>query len=324
MCICCCVTRKALLIYAIVITTLTVIYGIYTVAFFGSSTDIYKYLVDYLDAYDKAKEDPSFSVASLISNYLIFTNRAANGYTGDVLSVTDVLSYTRISNLNMIEIEKTNYKLIKMLKGFDNGLGLVLFILSILFLAAEIFYLVFVCGIRENQVASIKIYCISNILKIITYALSIICIFLSVAYGVLLLYVLIQYMVLLHNFDSCSYGILYGMIYSYYSFWVYVTLSCIFGKERKLFIDVGSVEHPGTAAMYDINGNAIVKAVVTSQVIALNPQVIVQPVNVPYQQVQVVNQNAPNPQNPDPQQLQGQVGTSERSSNKIKHKKNKK
>ena len=48
--------------------------------------------------------------------------------------------------------------------------------------------------------------------------------------------------------------------------------------------------NPGSAAMYDLNGNAIVKNVVSSQVVALNAPVVVQPVpvEVPYQQV-VVN-----------------------------------
>ena len=61
MCICCCPTRKPLLIYAIVITGLTFIFGIITVALFGSSTDVHKFFVDVIDAIEDSKGRSSIS-----------------------------------------------------------------------------------------------------------------------------------------------------------------------------------------------------------------------------------------------------------------------
>ena len=95
-------------------------------------------------------------------------------------------------------------------------------------------------------------------------------------------------MALVVNIDSCSIGIVYGIVYAYYSFWAYITLSCIFGKERQLFKAVGSVANPGTAALFDINGNPIARPVVSTQVVA--PQVVVQPMNYPYQNLANSNQ----------------------------------
>lgn len=102
--------------------------------------------------------------------------------------------------------------------------------------------------------------------------------------------------------DSCSLGIILGMAYSYYSFWVYITLSCIFGKERKLFIEVGSVANPGLGARYDPFGKLYVKTVVSSQVVAFNPQIMAKsPLNHP---------------NPHPSQAGVVIQSSERNMNK--------
>jgi hypothetical protein len=302
MCICCCTSRTSLLIYAIVVTAFTFIYGIVTIADFGSSSRVYKVLKASIDAYEDNKNNP-YNVLDL---WDYISSSDAKDFTSGTISATDWLSIAAIQSLTPQIYEQKNIGVIKSLKGIDNGLGVILFIFSFLLLGAEVFYLIFACGIKESQVLSAKLYSIFNIFKIITYAISITSIFLSILYGILLLIALIQYAALINIIDSCSVGIILGMVYSYYCFWVYITLSCIFGKERKLFIDVGSAENPGTGAMYDISGNAIVKAVITSQVVALNPQIIVQP-----QQVQVVNQG----KNPNPQQMQGQIGTSERGIN---------
>lgn len=41
-CFCCCSTRKSLLIYLIVITSIAISYGLFTIISFGSSTSAYK------------------------------------------------------------------------------------------------------------------------------------------------------------------------------------------------------------------------------------------------------------------------------------------
>lgn len=301
MCICCCPTRKSLLIYAIVVTAITFIYGIVTIAEFGSSTNVYKILKASIDTYDDLKggalEINAWNLWAHISNSLDMDD-----FSDDTLSVTDAISIQKIMTLTPLDYEKTNYVVLKSLKGIDNGLGVVLFIFSILFLGAEIVYLIFVCGIKESQVLSIKLYSIFNILKIVTYSLSITSIFLSILYGILLLVALVQYSVLINLIDSCSLGIILGMAYSYYSFWVYITLSCIFGKERKLFIEVGSVANPGAGARYDPFGKLYVKTVASSQVVAFNPQIMAKsPLNHP---------------NPHPSQAGVVIQSSERNMNK--------
>ena len=304
MCICCCTSRKALLIYAIVITTITVIYGIFSVANFGSNTDVYKYLKETIKDY----EDRKNSLASYIRSL------------DDIAySIQDAVSITRIDNLNFLDFEKTNYKFIPLLKGIENGAGLAIFVLSILFLVSEIVYLVFACGIRETQLASNSVYCVLNILKIITYTLAIIAIFYSAAYGSVLIIILVQYMAFVRNIDSCSLGIVYGIVYAYYSFWAYITLSCIFGKERQLFKAVGSVANPGVGALFDINGNPIARPVVATQV-------MVQPMNYPYQNLFNINQQADSTfiQNRRPAQIRSSERNEDNDKSIVKMKKKKK
>ena len=273
MCICCCTSRKALLIYAIVVTTITVGYGIFSVANFGSNTVVYKYLKEKIEAYDAIK-------------YIRLLDDEDIAY-----SIQDTISIARIYNLNFFDVQKTSHNFIPLLKGIENGAGVAIFALSILFLLAEIVYLIFACGIRETQLASNSVYCVLNILKIITYTLAIIAIFYSAAYGAILIVILLEYMALVRNIDSCSLGIIYGIVYAYYSFWAYITLSCIFGRERQLFKSVGSVANPGTAALFDINGNPIARPAVSTQVVVV-PQGVVQPMNYPYQNLGNTNQQA--------------------------------
>ena len=299
MCICCCPSRKSLLIYAIVVTTLTVIYGIVTISQFGSNTDVYKVLKARIEVYNTNK--------NLLNSYARSLDDRDIAY-----SIQDAESIYKINRLQAQDFEKTSYNLIPKLKGIENGAGIVLFVLSILFLVAEIVYLVFACGIRETQLASNRVYCVLNVLKIITYTLAIICIFYSAAYGAILIIILIQYMALVVNIDSCSIGIVYGIVYAYYSFWAYITLSCIFGKERQLFKAVGSVANPGTAALFDINGNPIARPVVATQVVVI-PQVVAQPLNSPYQNLGNINQEG---NNTFISQQPVQVGSSGRNMNK--------
>ena len=86
---------------------------------------------------------------------------------------------------------------------------------------------------------------------------------------------------------------IYGIAFGYYNFIYYIVLACIFGRERQFFIEVGSEAAPGIKANYDVNGNVIVRAAVipNPQVVRLGPCVVAQPMNIPYQQVQVFNRN---------------------------------
>ena len=302
MCICCCFTRKSLLIYSIVITCFAFVYGIMAISQFASKTGNYKILKGIIDAYETSKASNSRRL------------KPTNYYYDDEyyhLENDDRAVYNMY--LNVAEFGDYTFGIIKRLKGIENGLGSILFVFPIIFLAAEIAYVVFVSGNRETQVLAMKTYEVLNALKIVTYTLSIIFIFLAIGYGALLLGALIQYISYTEVFDSCCSKILIGMIFGYYSFWFYITLACILGRERQLFIEVGNETAPGPRATYDINGNAIMRAIVpNTQVIGITPQMMVQPVNLPYQQVQVLNtpynqqmisyEKGINPQQPDQQQ----------------------
>lgn len=285
MCICCCFTRKSLLIYAIIVTSIAFIYGIVAISLFGSNTDEYKEIKAILDMCDAN------------SNYNPWDNIWLEHKEPSPLAAKYLKTNTEKRKLVGCD---GSYGVLKNLKGIENGLGTVLFIFPILFLIAEITYLIFTCGISENQVVSLTTFNVFNILKTTTYTISIIFIFLSILYGILLFFALMQY----YSFypDSITYdgkcagGIVYGMIFGYYSFYFYITLATILGKERAYFLEVGSQEKPGPRAEYDINGNMIARAVVTQQVVTV-PQMVVQPMAVPYQQVPVVNTN-PMYQNP--------------------------
>ena len=288
MCICCCPSRKALLIYSILITIVAIIYGIVAMSLFASKTDLYKLLEAKIDQYDKSKN----------SRLLLDINDIYRNPEKFAFDAIDYISAVRIANLGPQDFENHPYSLIKMLKGIENGVGSLLFVFPVLFLAAEIAYLVFACGISENQLMRVKTYTILNTFKIITYTFSIILIFLAIFYGGILLAIYIEYERLIVNIDRCSRRILIGMALGYYSFWYYITLATIFGRERTLFKLVGTVEAPGARAEFDIDGNPIVRTIV-SPVVALNQKVIVQTVNVPYQQVV-----ASNPQQNNNQVLQ--------------------
>lgn len=291
MCICCCLSRKSLLIYAIVISIISFIYGIAAISQFASKTEVYKYLIERIELYEKNKD--LYQDSRRLDSYY-------DRYNDNIgMHVLNSESLLKIYQLSSDDFENNPYGLIKRLKGLENGLGTILFIFPIIFLAAEIAYIVFACGISENQVLKVKTYFVLNIFKIITYTLSIIFIFLAIFYGAMLFAILMEYMMLVDNFDSCSSKIVIGMFFGYYSFWYYITLACIFGRERKLFMEVGTEANPGIRAQYDLNGAPLVRAVVAPQIIGINavtPQMIVQPVNIapyqqyPQQQVQVYNQ----------------------------------
>ena len=175
------------------------------------------------------------------------------------------------------------------MKGIENGLGIILFIFPLIFLVAEIVYIIFLCGIKETQVLRITTYTVFNILKIITMTLAIIFILQALLCSILLMLAMIQYKNIMSNADSCLIGIIIGIIFGYYSCIYYIILSCNFSREHRLFKEVGSADRPGPKAQYDIFGNPIIRpTLVVQQVIGVTPQMIGQPImsfNLPYQQV---------------------------------------
>jgi hypothetical protein len=295
MCFCCCTTRKSILIYLIVVSSFAFIYGIIAIAEFGSSTDIYDYLIKTLDRLEN--QGSSGSSRRLYCYPGDYGYPYCNSYDYDLAkSILDTASVAQIDQLTYEDISGKSYGLVKSLKGIENGLGVILFIFPIIFLAAEIVFLVFAWGNKEYQIMKTSTYNILYGIKIAAYALAIIFIFLAILYGILLIVALVQYIGLVKIFDSCAIGIVIGMVYGYYCFWYYIILSCGLASERNLFVGVGSEEKPGPNAQYDVNGNPIVRAVIaaTPAIIGVSPQMVVQPVQpmtIPYQQVPVYNQN---------------------------------
>ena len=285
MCFCCCETRKTILIYAIVISSFAFIYGIAALSQFGSKTDIYKALIAKI----KVLESSPYSVLDMDYDYTNndndyyhynsyykkknnSTRRISNNYDYNALNIysndyytntkyakeiLDYESYIIIMSLSKEDLEENSYGFVKSLKGIENGLGVLIFVFSLLFLAINIIFLIFACGIKEYQVLSDKIFKIFNITKMICTILSIIFIFLSVIYAILLAVALVQYIGLVENIDSCANGIIIGMCYGYYGLWYYIILSCAFSKERTKFLNVGCESKPGPDAKYDINGNVL-------------------------------------------------------------------
>lgn len=288
MCFCCCTTRKSILIYLIIITSVAFIYGIVALSQFGSSSDIYDRLIKRLEELESSPSTRNSGYRRM-QIYPGYYPNYIDSLTGDAKSISI------IDDLKKEDLEGKGYGMIKSLKGIENGLGVLIFVFTIIFLGAEIVYLFFSRGIKEFQLMETKIYNIFNIIRIVVYALAIVFIFLSILYACLLIGPLAQYISLINNVDSCASGMVVGMIYGYYSFWFFITLSCGFSKERYLFIAVGSEQNPGAEARYDVNGNAIVRAIISVQpIIGTNLQYDMKPPNLPYQQV-------PNPY-PQPQQ----------------------
>ena len=283
MCFCCCITRKSIIIYLIVINIIAFIYGIIAISEFGSKTEIYKYLVDRIEYLEEHKTSRRLQYP-----YPYYYNNYNYDYAKLIL---DLASKDKIDSLTMDTLEKKGYGLIKSLKGIENGLGVLLFVFTIIFLAAEIVYLIFAWGTKEVQIMKTTLFNILNGVKIGVLTFAIIFIFLSILYGILLIAVLAQYISLIEFFDSCGIGMVVGMIYGYYCFWIFITLSCGFSKERSLFVEVGSEAKPGPKAEYDVNGNPIIKAVIPVQAVIVNQPNMAQPTGmnmnmaVPYQQV---------------------------------------
>ena len=289
MCFCCCDTRKRTLIYAIVISSLAFIYGIFVITKFGSRTDVYKALIkkiEFLEAKGYTSISDDFSI---YYNYYYDDDEYYDNSKDDL----DAASMAKILSINYIYLQNNSYGLIKRLEGFENGLGIILYIFSFLFLISEIVYIAFVCGIRETQLLKTITFNVFNIFKIITKILSIIFIFLGLLYCILLSFTFFEYISFIENLDSCGTGIIIGIIFGFYNFIYYIILASAFSIEYNLFKEVGSVDKPGPKAQYDVFGNPIIRAaIVVQQVVGDSPQIIGQPMmnlNLPYQQVP--NQN---------------------------------
>jgi hypothetical protein len=248
-----------------IISIIACIYGIIAIANFGSNTKIYKALKEKLNYLE------SYGGTSTNFDYLRrLADLTYEDYEELYQDVTDSISLYNIEELD--STEGTSTSIIGKLKTIENSLGIVLFIFPIIFLVVEIVFLVFSCGNKEFTPLPETTFNALNAIKIICLIFSIILIILSILYGALLALALMQYMILVINIDSCLIRIIIGMIFGYYCFWFYITISCGLCKERSLFKLVGSVEHPGTAAKFDANGNLI------NAVVQIQPVQPVQPI----------------------------------------------
>lgn len=157
----------------------------------------------------------------------------------------------------------SNYKslkdisgVIKHLKGIENGIGVLLFLFELIFLGCEILFLIFVCGQREYAVLSEKKFNIFNYIKICCFILSSISIFMSLLYFFLLFIAFFQYLSLASS-DSCSNGILLGILFGLYSFYFNISFTVSLCKIRERFLMVGNDKSPGPEAKYDLKGYEI-------------------------------------------------------------------
>ena len=284
MCLCCCITRKSLLIYGIVTSAFVFIYGIIAISKFGSRTDIYKLLVEYLKVLEKENQYSTSSTTKNNNNYYddyedyydyFYNSNSNNNYktedddyyyssiygntynTKVVKAVLDSASYAKIQSLTPEDLQRNSYNLIKSLKGIENGLGVILFIFPLIFLIAEIICLISICGIKEFQVLSDSSFQILTVIRTICLSISIAFIFLSLLYSILLIATLVQYINLIVIMDSCGIGIVVGMVYGYYGIIYYIYLSRIICLEKALFLKVGCESNPGPDAQYRLNGEPI-------------------------------------------------------------------
>ena len=228
MCICCCSTRKVLIIYGIVITVVAFIYEIAVMSNFGSRTKYFKILMKEFEFY-KAINAPNPDIMGIYLDIYNF-----------YLPYGDVQEFYEKYKLNYYYLETDNYGLSKKLKGLEYGFVIPFFIFTIIFLAAEIAYLYFAYGIGEYQLLKAKTYKVLNILKIITFIFSTIFVALNICFFVLVLFAYMQYIDFDDYLDSCLSGMLMDLFLGVYNLYFYLNLVCIFYKELSLFRKVGS------------------------------------------------------------------------------------
>ena len=257
MCFCCCQSRKSILISMIVISVIAFIYGIVAISYFASKTEVYKELMEKLESIESSKSTSSNSY-----NYLRRLQTNQNSYTYQTYygkAAQKFMDQLSLNEIYRLDTSKTyNYGVLKSLKDIEGGLGVILFIFPIIFLVIEIVFLVFSWGNKEFTPVTTTIFKVFSIIKIVCIVLSVIFIILSIVYGILILISLVQYLGIIRHTDSCSIGLYVGMVYGYYLFLYYINLSCAFCAERRLFINVGTIESPGTGARFDAYGNPIV------------------------------------------------------------------
>lgn len=181
----------------------------------------------------------------------------------------DSISLNHIENLNSTGGKSVS--VIKNLKSIENGIGVILFIYSLIFLAAEIVFLIFSFGDKEFTPLPETTFKVLNGIKITCLSFSITMIFLSILYGILLAIALFQYINIVPYYDKCELGIIVGMVYGYYCFWFYITLSSLFSKERALFVLVGSADNPGPGAQFDASGKPIAHAAIVQPIQTVQP-----------------------------------------------------
>lgn len=253
MCYCCCPSRKGIIIYMITINSIAFIYGIVAMSYFGSSTKVYKALRKKLDVIGTSSSSSSLSSNNIPYNtyynypyyYLRKLANNQNSYTYNkevqemVEEALDSISLNHIENLNSTGGHSVS--VIKNLKSIENGIGVILFIYSLIFLAAEIVFLIFSFGNKEFTPLPETTFKVLNGIKIACLSFSITMIFLSILYGILLAVALIQYIDIVPYYDKCAVGIIVGMVYGYYYFWFYITLSSLFSKERAVFVLVQQI-----------------------------------------------------------------------------------
>ena len=280
MCICCCTTRKILIIYGIAISGIAFIYEIVVIYNFASITNNYKILMKEFELYETFKE---LDVNNLEFYYDIYDYYLPNG---------DIKKFFDRYDSDYTYVETYTYRLLKKLKGIENGFVIPFFIFTIIFLAAEIVYLYFAYGISEYQLLKEKTYKVLNILKIISFFFSIILVPLNICFTVLAIFAFFQYINFPESFDDCLAGMLLDIFLGIYNIYFYLNLIFNFFKELTLFRKVGSDISPGENAAYDLNGNQITRTAQGQQIIGINQQMLNPNINLSNQQVRIYNNQA--------------------------------
>lgn len=333
MCICCCNSRKSILIYIIIVSVIAFIYGIICVSQFAHNSEIYKSLIKKIKELESGSNsnnnygesnDNSIYGGYRRTDYNNYPYNTYNPYSTSSVqneiaqAIVDSGSLIKIDSLTKSDIAECDF--IKKLKGIENGLGILLFVFTLIFLIIAIIFLANIRGIRETQILPTETFNTCYNIKMFVNVLAIIFILLGLLYGILVAVALSQYLNIMENADSCARRIVLQMAYGFYCFWYYCILSFGFRKERELFVNVGEENKIGAGAEYDLNGNVIVRAAPVNVIVAgVNPQtrVIAQPGVNPqiygqnyqmYQQVnQVPNYNQQQTQGTMPNQTQAQT-----------------
>lgn len=164
-----------------------------------------------------------------------------------------------------------SYDIIKRLKGIEQGIGILLFIFTLIFIGVEIMLLYFSCGDKEYKLLSAKKFNIINIILIICIVASGISIILSILFSYLITRAFLQYsdfiLYIEKNFfksetfftgDRCSFCLVMGFLYGYYQNFHFIVLVVGFPILRNKFKNMGYEGNPGPAELFDINGNRVI------------------------------------------------------------------